>query len=60
VETGDSLEQLAKAFSTTIEKIRQKNPDIKDANVIHVGQVLLICPKAAGQPHDIPPGPAPS
>lgn len=42
VQPGDTLYLLAKRYDTTIGKILQLNPQIKDPNVLSVGQVIKI------------------
>jgi LysM repeat protein len=41
VQSGDSLYLIAKAFDTTVPKIRAKNPSIK-GDQLKVGQKLKI------------------
>ena len=41
VQKGDNLTKIAKKYGTTIQKLKEKN-DIKNANLIYVGQKLII------------------
>ena len=41
VQKGDNLTKIAKRYNTTIQKLKQIN-DIKNANLIYVGQKLII------------------
>lgn len=40
--SGDTLWGLAHSFNTTIEEIMFYNPEIKDPDLIYVGQLLVI------------------
>lgn len=40
--TGDTLWNLAKECNTTVEEIMRYNPEIKDPDLIYVGQILVI------------------
>lgn len=42
VKAGDSLTKIATRFKTTIKAIQAANPSLKNANVIAIGQVLVI------------------
>ncbi len=42
VKAGDTLSALAKRFHTTIEDLMKDNPEIKDPNLIFVGQTLTV------------------
>jgi LysM repeat protein len=42
VESGDTLFSIAQRVDTTVEAIVEANPDIEDANVIEVGQEIVI------------------
>lgn len=42
VSAGDTLTSIAKKYKTTVEKIMQTNPQIKDKNKIYVGQKIGI------------------
>lgn len=42
VYTNDSLEKIARRHFTTVEKILELNPEIKDANLIEKGDTLRI------------------
>ena len=39
---GDTLWYLASVHNTTIEEIMRYNPEIKDPDLIYVGQYLVI------------------
>ena len=42
VKTGDNLTKIAKKYNTTIQAIKNKNPDIKNVNLIYPGQEIEI------------------
>lgn len=42
VVKGDTLGKIADKYKVTVAQILAANPDIKDPNVIHVGQVIRI------------------
>lgn len=42
VSSGETLTKIAKTYSTTIQAIQAKNPQIKYINLIYVGQVIKI------------------
>ena len=42
VQKGDTLFKIAQRFGTTVEAILKANPEIKDPNLIFVGQKILI------------------
>lgn len=42
VKLGDNLSKIAKKANTTVEKILQLNPEIKNPNVIFVGQEIKL------------------
>jgi peptidoglycan endopeptidase LytE len=42
VQRGDTLRIIANKFGTTVDKLLSLNPNIKNPNVIYVGQVLNI------------------
>lgn len=44
VQSGERLADIAKHFGLTIEKILLANPEIKDANLIVSGQVIILPP----------------
>lgn len=52
VNRGETLRSLANRFDTTIERLLQLNPEIKDANLIYEGQRLAVplADKPAPQP----------
>ena len=54
VRPTDTLAAIAHRFSVTVDQVLAVNPQIKDPNVIFVGQVICI-PKVAPRP--IPPKP---
>lgn len=39
---GDTLSYLASVNNTTVEEIMRYNPEIKDPDLIYVGQILVI------------------
>jgi LysM repeat protein len=47
VVRGDTLTKIAKKFGVTVEQILAANPQIKDANTINVGDVIVIPTGAA-------------
>lgn len=42
VKRGDSLSKIAKMYNTTVSAILQLNPQIKNANVIYIGQKIQV------------------
>lgn len=42
VSSGENLTKIAKNYSTTIQAIQAKNPEIKNINLIYAGQVIKI------------------
>ncbi|MCL6638435.1 MAG: DUF3794 domain-containing protein [Firmicutes bacterium] len=42
VQPGDTLSKIASQHGVTVEMILAENPDIKDANVLEVGQKIMI------------------
>lgn len=42
VSSGETLTKIAKTYSTTIQAIQDKNPQIKNVNLIYAGQVIKI------------------
>lgn len=49
VKSGDTLSQIAKKNGTTLQALLAANPDIKNANMIRVGQSIKM-PKAGSVP----------
>lgn len=47
VKKGDTLYSLAQKYNTTVSKLMSLNPSIKDANLIYIGQVLVVSGTAA-------------
>lgn len=50
VKPDDTLQDIAKAYDTTVDAIVKVNPDIKDLNLIYPGQRIIIPPGSASQP----------
>ena len=50
VKKGDTLSSIAKKYGTTVEALLKANPQIKNANLIKVGQVIRI----PGKEEEIP------
>jgi peptidoglycan endopeptidase LytE len=42
VMRGDTLRIIANRFNTTVQRLLELNPNIKDADIIYVGQILRI------------------
>jgi LysM repeat protein len=42
VKRGDTLSHIARRFGTSVRALQAANPHIKNANVIRVGQRLVI------------------
>ncbi len=42
VKRGETLTSIAKKFGLTVEKIMLANPDIKNPNILHTGQVIIL------------------
>lgn len=42
VKKGDTLNSIAQKYNTTVSKLMSLNPSIKKANLINVGQVLVV------------------
>lgn len=42
VESGDTLSSIAKKYNTTWQVLFENNPQIKDPNLIYVGQEILV------------------
>lgn len=42
VKKGDTLSGIAKSYSTTVSALMKLNPQIKNANLIYVGQVITV------------------
>lgn len=49
VKKGDTLSQIAEKFKTSLKSILQANKNIKDPNMISIGQSIVI-PKKRGVP----------
>ena len=47
VKKGDTLNSIAQKYNTTVSKLMSLNPSIKNANLISVGQVLVVSGTAA-------------
>ena len=47
VVKGDTLSKIAKNYSTTVNNLMKLNPQIKNKNLIYVGQVITISGKAS-------------
>ena len=47
VKKGDTLNSIAQKYNTTVSKLMSLNPSIKKANLIYVGQVLVVSGTAA-------------
>lgn len=47
VKKGDTLNSIAQKYNTTVSKLMRLNPSIKNANLINVGQVLVVSGTAA-------------
>lgn len=44
LQRGDTLHRISRRFNTTVDKLMQLNPQIKNPNLIYVGDVLIIPP----------------
>ncbi len=42
VQKGDTLKIIAGKFGTTVDKLLQLNPNIKNADLIYTGQVINV------------------
>ena len=42
VKKGDTLSEIAEDYDTTVSEIAKLNPEIKDVNLIYVGQVIKV------------------
>jgi LysM repeat protein len=42
VQRGDTLRIIANKFGTTVENLLRLNPNIRNANLIYVGQVINV------------------
>jgi LysM repeat protein len=42
VQKGDTLKIIANKYGTTVEKLLGLNPNIKNPNLIYVGQVITL------------------
>lgn len=51
VKKGDTLYAIAKTYGTTVNAIKNLNPEIKDINVIYEGQII----KVSGTPSTVTP-----
>lgn len=49
VKSGDTLTAIARKYDTTVEALVASN-DVKDKNIIYVGQVLMIPNKEPDKP----------
>jgi len=49
VQRGDSLFEIGRRFGVTVAQLQAANPQIKNPNVIFIGQVICI-PKPSAQP----------
>ena len=47
VRSGDTLRSIASRMSTTVEEVLKVNPQIKNPNLIYVGQAINIPPSAS-------------
>lgn len=47
VKKGDTLSGIARKYGTTVSALMKLNPDIKNANLIYVGQVIVVSGTAA-------------
>jgi LysM repeat protein len=45
IKSGDTLSQIAKDMGTTVKRLMEMNPNIKNANQIRAGQSLKVPPK---------------
>ena len=50
VQKGDTLSGIAKKYGTTVSALMKLNPSIKNANLIYVGQVIVVSGTAASVP----------
>ena len=50
VKKGDTLSRIAKTYNTTVPALMKLNPQIKNANLIYVGQVVTVSGSPATQP----------
>lgn len=50
VKKGDTLSRIAKNYNTTVSALMKLNPQIKNANLIYVGQVVTVSGSPATQP----------
>lgn len=50
VKKGDTLSQIAANHNTTVSALLKLNPGITNANLIYVGQKIVISGEAAGEP----------
>ena len=50
VKKGDTLSAIAKKYGTTVDALLKANPNIKNPNLIKVGQVIIIPGKPVADP----------
>jgi LysM repeat protein len=53
VRRGDTLRKIAARFGTTVEAIVRLNPQIKNPNVIYVGQAITIAGQSSATNHTV-------
>lgn len=55
VKAGDTLSAIASKYGTTVDAIMKANPNHKNANLIHVGDVFVIPTASAPKPAETKP-----
>ncbi len=60
VKSGDTLTALAAAHGTTVEALRQHNPQLVNPDLLHPSQVLMLPPSMTATPSATTPAPVPS
>ena len=53
VQRGDTLRKIAARFGTTVDAILKLNPQIKNPNIIYVGQAITVSGQSSSQNHTV-------
>jgi LysM repeat protein len=52
-QRGDTLRKIAARYGTTLDAILKLNPQIKNPNIIYVGQAITVSGQASSQTHTV-------
>ena len=53
VQRGDTLRKIAARYGTTVDALLKLNPQIKNPNIIYIGQAITVSGQASSQNHTV-------